>query len=98
MSTGSPVEVVIAGDPDAAATGRLLRAVRSLYAPDMVLLLVPPGEAGDQIRRLAPFTENHQPVGEQAAAYVCRSFECQLPTTDAEELKRQIQNGILDAE
>jgi uncharacterized protein YyaL (SSP411 family) len=90
MSAGSGTEVVIAGKPEADDTKRLLQAARSLYAPDMVLLLVPPGKGGDQIRKLAPFTEFHKPVDGQAAAYVCHNFECQLPTTDVDELKRSI--------
>jgi uncharacterized protein YyaL (SSP411 family) len=92
MSAGSGVEVVIAGEPEADDTKRLLQAARSVYAPDMVLLLVPPGKEGDHIRKLAPFTELHKPVEGQASAYVCRNFECQLPTTDADELKHKIQN------
>ena len=50
--------------------------VRNLTLP---ILLVPPGESGATIRRLAPFAESYEPVDGKAAAYVCRDFTCGPP-------------------
>jgi hypothetical protein len=80
------LEVVIAGDPSDEATRRLLDVVRAPYLPDAAVLLVPDGEAGRTIRRLAPFTEHHAPIGGEPAAYLCRNFSCQQPTTDPQRL------------
>ncbi len=80
------LEVVIAGDPGDGATRRLLEVVRAPYLPDAAVLLVPDGEAGRTIRRLAPFTEHHAPIGGEPAAYLCRNFSCQQPTTDPQRL------------
>ena len=63
-------------------TGRLLEVVRSQYLPQAVVLLVPDGKAGSKVRELAPFTQNYSTVDGRAAAYVCRNFECKLPTSD----------------
>jgi uncharacterized protein YyaL (SSP411 family) len=82
------LEVVIAGKPDAEDTQALLAAVRADYRPYLSLLLIPPGEAGSPIHALAPFTQGYEMVEGKAAAYVCRDFSCQLPTTEPEELVR----------
>jgi uncharacterized protein YyaL (SSP411 family) len=90
MAAGRSLEVVIAGDPDAADTRQLVQAVRSVYAPDLTQLLVASGEAGEAMRELVPMVASHVPVGGRAAAYVCRDFECLLPTTDPEQLRQQL--------
>jgi uncharacterized protein YyaL (SSP411 family) len=86
MASAPSIEVVIAGEPSAGDTDRLLDVVRSRYLPNAVVLLVPDGEAGKKIRELAPFTENYTTIESRAAAYVCRNYECKLPTSDPDKL------------
>jgi len=85
-ASGTSVEVVVAGAPEAADTTELLAVLKDSYRPHMAVVLAPPGAAGNVLRELAPFTANHLPVDGKAAAYVCRDFSCRLPTTDPEEL------------
>jgi hypothetical protein len=80
------LEVVVAGSPDADDTRALLAAARARYRPHLALLVVPPGPDGAAVRELAPFVAGHRPEDGRAAAYVCRDFSCQLPTTDPAEL------------
>ncbi len=80
------LEVVIAGETDAADTKVLLDVVRAGYRPQTAVLVVAPGKNGDGIRRLAPFTESYEQIDGQATAYVCQNFECKLPTTDPGKL------------
>ncbi len=80
------VQVVIAGDPAAADTRALRRAVLDRSLPDRVLTLVAPGTA------LPP---NHPafgkgPVDGRAAAYVCVGMTCRAPVTDPAELGKQL--------
>ena len=51
------------------------------------------GWQGDLVRRLAPFAEGYGPVNGTPAAYVCRDFACQLPTTDPEALARMLRES-----
>jgi len=78
---GPSFEVVIAGDPAAADTRAMLRAFQGRFAPNLVLLLRPPGEA-PAIAELAPFTLEQTSRGGKATAYVCRNHACRAPTTD----------------
>jgi uncharacterized protein YyaL (SSP411 family) len=88
LAAGASLEVVVAGTPGAEDTDRLIATVRDAAVPGAALLLVPEGETGAPIRRLAPFAAGYVPVNGKAAAYVCRDFTCQLPTTDPKELVR----------
>ena len=90
---GPSLEVVIAGDRDAVDTTALIATVREMYLPNAAILLVPPGQPGAAIRKLAPFAEGYLPVKGAAAAYVCQDFTCQLPTTDPKKLAELLKEA-----
>jgi uncharacterized protein YyaL (SSP411 family) len=89
FALGDAREVVIAGEEGDETTEALIEAVRGSYTPFTVTLHRPPGNELE-ITELAPFTEVQTPVDGEAAAYVCRNFQCDTPTTDPAELRRQI--------
>jgi len=89
FAVGSAREIVIAGAPGATDTQNLIDAVRSVYAPFGVVLQRSPGETA--ITKIAPFTEAQTPVDGAAAAYVCRAFRCEAPTTDPASLREQLR-------
>jgi uncharacterized protein YyaL (SSP411 family) len=90
---GASLEVVIAGAAGADDTEALVATVGEMYLPQAAVLLVPPGPSGATIRKLAPFAESYEPVDGKAAAYVCRDFTCQLPTTDPARLAELLQEA-----
>jgi len=92
-AAGPSIEIVIAGDPADQHTKALISEVRSHYLPQAVLLIVPDGEKGAKIRELAPFTENYASIEGRAAAYVCRNYECKLPTSNPEELEKLLEDA-----
>jgi hypothetical protein len=62
----------------------LLRTVFSEYRPQLVVA------AGQQHGSSLPLLAERQAVGGKATAYVCRRFVCAAPTSDPEELARQL--------
>jgi len=86
----SPREVVVAGERDAEDTQALADVLRDSYSPTTVTLHRPPGDA-PEITELAPFTAAQTPLDGQSAAYVCRDFQCEAPTTDPERLRAQLE-------
>lgn len=72
-STEKPVQVILAGDRDAADTRAMAAAVERRFIPNRVIVM-----AGD-----AP-AEAHQmsAVEGRATAYLCENFACQLPVND----------------
>jgi len=73
-------EVALIGDDLA----NLARVVRAEHRPHVALAGGPEGSEIPEILR------NRTTIDGSPAAYVCESFTCQLPVTDAAELKRQL--------
>lgn len=80
-------EIVIAGDPEKPETQNMLRAVQRQFLPNALLILHPPGAAGEEVRKLIPLVQDKMPLGGRATAYVCHNFACQAPTQDLEDLE-----------
>jgi uncharacterized protein YyaL (SSP411 family) len=91
FSFGPVLEVVIAGDPAREDGKAMIRAVRSGYSPRKVVLLKAPGDPGEVLSALVPFTVAHEAVDGKATVFICRDFRCELPTTDASKVA-----GLLD--
>ncbi|MFP4228485.1 MAG: thioredoxin domain-containing protein [Salinivenus sp.] len=89
FALGTAREVVVAGRMDAEETQALLNTTRSVYSPSTVVLHRPPEDEA-AITRIAPFTAAQTPVNGTAAAYVCRDFRCEAPTTDPDTLRAQL--------
>ena len=86
MST--PYEVAVIGNPEAPDTKALLEAVYSAYLPNKVV--AGRSESDEDASRLVPLLADRSVRDGRATAYVCVQYACQSPTTDAEELKRQL--------
>ena len=87
---GPTSEIVIAGDPTAAGTPAMLRAARSRFLPRTLLVLNPPGAAGDAIRAILPQIAGQAMLKGQPTAYVCEHFACRAPVTDPKEFELQL--------
>jgi hypothetical protein len=78
-----PLQVAVVGTgPDADA---LLTVARASTSPGLVSVAGEPDATGIPLLADRPLVEG------RAAAYVCRGFVCDRPTTDADELRRQLQ-------
>src|SRR5215203_2119592 len=88
FSTSEPREVAIVGVPEAADTRALLDEVYSTYLPNKVVAGCDTDdeEAGGLIPLLAQRIAREG----KATAYVCVQYACQTPTTDTQELARQL--------
>jgi uncharacterized protein YyaL (SSP411 family) len=86
-------QVVIVGEPGAAETRDLAAVIHRRYVPTAVL--VPISKASrPELARLLPWTEPLVMRQDRATAYVCRDFACQMPTSSAPELERQLEEWI----
>ncbi len=81
FALGPSHEVVVAGAPGAADTAALLAALRRPFLPRKVVVLRPDPGPGP-IGALAPYVAAQTALDGAAAAYVCRGFACERPTTD----------------
>ena len=85
FAVGPAYEVVIAGNPQARDVQGMVGAVRKVFVPNKVLLLRPDGDS-PEITNLAIFTKGLSSRDNKATAYVCRGYNCELPTTDVGEM------------
>jgi hypothetical protein len=83
------VEIALVGDPADARTRALVRAVRTAYLPNRVVLLADPRRPA--AAPASPLLTNRGLVNGAPAAYVCRDYVCKLPVTSAAELARQLR-------
>jgi uncharacterized protein len=91
FSTSEPREVAVVGDPEAPDTGALLKTVYSDYLPNRVVAGRGPDD--DEAAGLIPLLAQRPAREGRATAYVCVQYACQTPTTDPEELSRQLRVG-----
>jgi hypothetical protein len=90
FALGDPRQIVIAGQPGAADTRALLRAVHARFYPDKVMLLADGGPAQAALAARLPFLSGMSRQGGHATAYVCENYACQQPTSDPAALDRQL--------
>ncbi len=81
FGVGPSFEVVIVGDPVAEDTQLMLTALQEKFIPNKVIVLRPP-ENADDIIDLADFIKYYSSLNDQATAYVCQNYYCELPTND----------------
>jgi uncharacterized protein YyaL (SSP411 family) len=85
---GGPHEVAIVGEPRAPDTEALVGAVYSAYLPNKVVAGRAENDA--ESAEFIPLLADRPMRDGRATAYVCEGYACQRPTTDPEELKRQL--------
>lgn len=83
FALGAPKEIALIGTR--AAASDLLAVVRETYRPNQVVALAPPDAATP-----IPLAQQRPQVNARATAYVCQNFACQLPVTDADALRAQL--------
>ena len=75
-------EIVIVGEQNENGTDRLLREVRDHFLPNTILILKNHDAGSSHILQSLPYLEGMQMTGDQATAYVCQNYACQMPTSD----------------
>ena len=88
LSISETREVAIVGGPEAQDTRVLLETVYAGYLPNKVVAGRGPDD--DEAGGLIPLLAQRPAREGKATAYVCVHYACQTPSTDPEELSRQL--------
>ncbi len=84
----SPREIVVAGEPGAAATQAMLAAIRGEFLPQRVVALADRrADLG-----LMPLLDGKTAEAGKARAYVCRNYACKAPVDTPEALVEQLRD------
>ncbi|MFX1565002.1 MAG: thioredoxin domain-containing protein, partial [Promethearchaeota archaeon] len=85
FAVGPAYELVLVGNPKAKDTQEMVKAVTERFIPNKVVLMLPEGEE-ERIKKLASFTKDYSSINGNATAFVCSNHQCQLPTTDIQQM------------
>ena len=95
---GPSFEVVIAGPSNGKDTKKLLAFLAKDYTPNKVVIFRPTDIKAPQITSLAPFIKYYEGIKGKATAYVCRDYNCNLPTTDGDKMIELLRAGRTEGE
>jgi uncharacterized protein len=82
----TPEQIVVIGPPRLESTEALWRAANRPYRPFATIVRVEPDRRQHEIAVHMPWIREMSMRDGRAAAYVCRNFACEAPTTDPEAL------------
>ena len=82
FALGPSSEIALVGSSENEDVSKMLRAIRSRFLPNKVVVVV----SGIEIGKMAPFTESLIQLEGRATAYVCSGHRCLTPTTDPEKM------------
>jgi uncharacterized protein len=85
-------EVAVVGPLGDPHTQALLKAARQGFHPNQVLAILDPANPdAEAARKRVPLLADKNWTG-TPTAYVCENYACKLPTTNAEKLRKQLEN------
>jgi uncharacterized protein YyaL (SSP411 family) len=84
-------QIAVVGDPAQTRFAELVRRIGSAFVPALVMAGGDPSKDGQPALMLDRVALDGRPT-----AYVCRGYTCDLPTSDADQLERQVRQLIGD--
>jgi uncharacterized protein YyaL (SSP411 family) len=91
FAIGPSYEIVIAGNPEADDTKKMLQALGQHFVPNKIVLMRPLDSENSDISKIAEFTKYQKAVNDKATAYVCLNYACKNPTTDPAKMLELLQ-------
>jgi uncharacterized protein YyaL (SSP411 family) len=82
----SPEQIIVVGPANAPATQALWQAANTKYRPFATCVPVTPGAGQRALANVMPWIGSMSTADNQPAAYVCRDFVCETPTSDPSSL------------
>ncbi|MEO8665070.1 MAG: thioredoxin domain-containing protein [Ignavibacteria bacterium] len=82
----SPKEIILSGNSDGADFKELKKIIDETYIPNKVELY-----ASKQMMNVSKFISNIVSDGNKLSVYVCENYQCNLPISDPENLKKLLQ-------
>jgi uncharacterized protein YyaL (SSP411 family) len=83
---GPTSQIVIVGDLNDEKTGEMFKMLDSNYLPRKVVLFIPHNKSRKAIDTIVPFAKSHTELNGLPTAYVCKNFNCNLPTNNPHQM------------
>jgi len=88
------MQIVIAGKRDDSGVQSLLNIVHKHFIPNKILLLADEAEGQQFLVQKLEFLKDMKMQNNNATAYVCENFTCQLPVTTPSDLDDLLNKSI----
>ena len=88
IAHAAPEQIVVVGSAHTDQTQALWHAANKPYRPFATMLRIEPGETQQRLATRMPWIGAMSLRDGQPAAYVCRNFACDAPTTDPASLRK----------
>jgi hypothetical protein len=89
---GPSQEIVIAQGKEGPKPEEMIEIIEHQFIPNKILILIPSEKhKKEELFKLIPFINNQIPMGGKTTAYICRNYECKLPTSDIETLMKLLE-------
>ncbi len=89
FALGKSSEVIIVGDENSKETKRLLSKLNQEFIPNKVVLFKS-RDNKELLKKIAPFTDDYDLEDEGIMVYVCKNFNCNMPTNDIKTLLKML--------
>lgn len=90
----SSQEIVLVAKRNDPVFLEMVRKLGESFLPHKVVIMKPSDQAEAAIERLAPFVRPLVCIDGRASAYVCRNYQCSLPTTDPNHMMLHVTGPL----
>ncbi len=88
FQVGPTRQIVVAGTRETPGTAAMLKAARTPFLPNSIVLLADGGASQEFLASHVDFFKDLKPLDGKATAYVCENFTCHLPTSDLAAMQK----------
>jgi uncharacterized protein YyaL (SSP411 family) len=81
FAIGNPSEVLIIAESENQLTKELLKTLNRAFIPNKVVVLKTKANESE-LSQIAPFTQNYNILEGNPLIYVCKNYNCNLPTNE----------------
>jgi uncharacterized protein YyaL (SSP411 family) len=86
FTVGPSYEIVLVADQYSDESQTMIDAINGEFIPNKIVILKDSGVEKSDIMNIGEFTRNLKSIDGKATAYVCKNFQCDLPTTEVDKM------------
>ncbi|MDN5310828.1 MAG: uncharacterized protein PWP14_2222 [Methanolobus sp.] len=91
FAVGPSREIVVVGDPESIETQGIISDINKEFIPNKVVVLKPAGTE-EEISSIAEYVSDMSMRDGRTTVHICQNYNCNLPSSDREEILRQLKD------
>lgn len=83
-----PQEIILVGEKENQLTKEMLKIINENFLPNKIIILLDKSDPYfEKLIKTIDYLKNYEMIDGKTTAYVCRNYECNLPTNEIEKFK-----------